>query len=135
MAGQTKLGFVSLAAALSYVRAGQLRAIVVTSVQRSPAAPSVPTTAESGVPAVVVTEWFGILAPAATPDAVVSRLNRDINAVLQSPDIQARFSEQAFEPMIRTVEYFDALIKFDLSQMAGIIRKAGIRPRDAASQP
>jgi tripartite-type tricarboxylate transporter receptor subunit TctC len=131
--GQVTMGFVSLAAALPQLRTGKLRAVAVTSVQRAAAAPSVPTTAESGVPGVVITEWFGIVAPAGTPPAVVSRLNSDINAVLQMPELQARFSERAFEPTIRTLEYFDSLIKSDLGRMGDIVKRARITGSDVRS--
>ena len=130
VAGQVPTGFVTLAPALPHVRAGKLRALVVTSVQRSAAAPAVPTTAESGLASVVIAEWFGILAPVATPKAVVSQLSQAINSVLQTPEVQARFSEQAFEPMTRTIDYFENLIQSDLRQMGMIIKRAGIRAAD-----
>jgi tripartite-type tricarboxylate transporter receptor subunit TctC len=127
VAGHVPTGFVTLAAALPQLRTGKLRALAVTSVQRSAAAPAVATMAESGLPSVVIAEWFGILAPAATPKAVVYQLNQEINSVLQTPEVQARFSEQGFEPMTRTIDYFESLIKSDISQMGMIIKRAGIR--------
>jgi tripartite-type tricarboxylate transporter receptor subunit TctC len=89
--------------------------------------------AESGMPGVAIMEWFGILAPARTPTAVVSRLNNDINAIVRMPELQARFSERAFEPTTRTVEYFDSLIKSDLGRMGDIVKRAGIAASDVRS--
>ena len=128
--GRMTMGFVSLAGALPQLRTGKLRAVAVTSVQRAAAAPSIPTMAESGLPGVAIVEWFGILAPAGTPAAVVARLNNDINSIVRMPELQARFSERAFEPTTRTVEYFDSLIKSDLGRMGEIVKRAGITASD-----
>jgi tripartite-type tricarboxylate transporter receptor subunit TctC len=127
LAGHVPTGFVTLAAALPQLRAGKLKALAVTSDKRSAAAPAIPTMTEFGVPGVVIVEWFGILAPAATPSAVTSQLNKEINNVTQSPEVQARFTEQGLEPITATVKEFVSLIKSDMDKLAAIIKKAGIR--------
>jgi len=127
LAGHVPTGFVTLAAALPQLHAGKLKALAVTSDKRSAAAPAIPTMTESGVPGVVIVEWFGILAPAATPKTVTSRLNSAINNVAQSSEVQGRFTEQGLESLTTTVEDFVNLIKSDMDKLAAIIRKAGIR--------
>jgi tripartite-type tricarboxylate transporter receptor subunit TctC len=129
-AGHVPTGFVTLAAALPQLRAGKLKGLAVTSDKRSAAAPNVPTMAESGFRDFVITEWFGILAPAATPKPIVARLNKEINTAVQSPEVQARFSEQGLEPITATPEEFATLMKSDISKMGTIIKKAGIRAGD-----
>jgi tripartite-type tricarboxylate transporter receptor subunit TctC len=128
MSGHVAVGFVSLTAAIPHVRAGRLKALVVTSKQRSGAAPDIPTVSEVGLPDLeIATGWFGILAPARTPKAVVSRLNAEIVKVIQMPEVQERFIGQGLDPATSTADEFSAIIKSDLAKWARIVREAGIR--------
>src|SRR5207245_10182107 len=86
MGGQVQLMFDNLPSSLQQIKAGKLRAIAVTSAQRAPALPDIPTIAESGLPGFEATSWFGIVAPAGTPPAIVARINTDVNHWLHSSE-------------------------------------------------
>src|SRR5450755_980475 len=128
LGGQVQLLFVSMPAALQYVKAGRLKAIAVTSDKRSAAAPDVPTIAESGVPGYVVNSWYGALAPARTPPAVVSKLQAVFAKVLQSPDVKDRLFAQGAEATSSTSAEFERLIHDELKQWEFVIREAKIKP-------
>jgi tripartite-type tricarboxylate transporter receptor subunit TctC len=128
ISGNVAMGFVSLTAAIPHVRAGKLKILMVTGQQRSSAMPDVPTATEAGMPEVDIAHgWFGILAPARTPRAVVSRLNTEIVRAIQAPDVQARFIGQGLTPVASTADEFLALIKSDLVRWPKIIKEAGLR--------
>jgi len=128
MSGNVSIGFTSLTGAIPHVRSGKLKGLVVTSKQRHSAAPDIPTVAEVGMPDIeICTGWFGILAPARTPKAVVSRLNSEIMRVINTPETQQRFLGQGLDPATSTPEEFSALIKSDLVRWAKIIKDAGVR--------
>jgi len=126
--GQVQLLFVSMPAAWQYVKAGKLKAIAVTSATRSVAAPDVPTIAESGVPDYVVDSWYGALAPAKTPPAVVARLNAAFARVLDNPQIRERLLAQGAEAAPSTSAEFDRRIKDELAKWETVIKTAKIRP-------
>ena len=128
MSGNVGIGFTSLVGAIPHVRSGKLKGLVVTSKQRSSAAPDIPTVSEVGMPEIeICTGWFGILAPAQTSKTVVSRLNAEIVRAVQASDTQARFVGQGLDPAWSTAEEFSALIKSDLGRWDKIIKQAGIR--------
>ena len=130
MGGNVAVGFVSLTAAIPHVRAGRLKALVVTSKQRSSAAPDIPTVSEVGMPDIeIATGWFGILAPARTPKAVLSRLNTEIVKIIQTSEVQERFLGQGLDPAMSTADEFAALIRSDLVRWAKVVKQAGIRPQ------
>jgi tripartite-type tricarboxylate transporter receptor subunit TctC len=87
----------------------------------------VPTVAEAGVPGYEATQWYGVLAPAGTPNSVVMRLNREIVHTLQNPQIQQRLAEDGSEPLASTPEEFTAFIKSETARWAPVIKAAGIR--------
>jgi tripartite-type tricarboxylate transporter receptor subunit TctC len=128
LGGQVQLLFVSMPAALQYVKAGRLKAIAVTSDKRSAAAPEVPTIAESGVPDYVVNSWYGALVPAKTPPAIVARLQAAFAKVLQSPDVKDRLFAQGAEATSSTSAEFERLIHDELKQWEFVIREAKIKP-------
>lgn len=125
--GHVPIAFVTLPAALPQLRAGKLKALAVTIDKRSNAAPDIPTMAEAGLPGVEIIDWGGILVPAGTPKAVISRLSDEIAKVVRSPEIHQRWTEQGFEPMAMTVDEFAAVIRSDIDKWGKIIRQAGIR--------
>ena len=128
MSGNVAVGFTSLTATIPHVRSGRLKALVVTSKQRSSAAPDVPTVAEVGMLDLeICTGWFGILAPARTPKAIVTQLNTEVVSAVSAAETQARFLGQGLDPATSTVEEFAALIKSDIARWAKIIKQAGIR--------
>ena len=126
--GQVQLLFVSMPAAWQHVKAGKLKAIAVTSAKRSVAAPEVPTIAESGVPDFVVDSWYGALAPAKTPPAVVKRLNAAFAKVLENPQVKEKLLAQGAEAAASTQAEFDRVIKDELLKWDMVIKTAKIRP-------
>ena len=128
LGGQVQLLFVSMPAALQYVKAGRLRALAVTSDKRSAAAPDIPTIAESGVPDCVVNSWYGALVPAKTSPTVVSKLQASFARVLQMAEVKERLFAQGAEATFSTSAEFDRLIRDELKQWEFVIREARIKP-------
>ena len=127
LGGQVQLLFVSLPAALQYVKAGRLRALAVTSDQRSVAAPDIPTIAESGVDC-IVNSWYGALVPAKTPAAIVAKLQAAFAKVLAMPEIRQKLLAQGAEATSSTSAEFDRLIRDELAKWDYVIREAKIKP-------
>jgi len=126
--GQVQLLFVSMPAALQHVKAGKLRALGVTSAARSIAAPDIPTIAESGVADYVVDSWYGVLAPAKTPAAILAKLNGAFVKVLESKEVRDKLLAQGAEAAPSTPADFDKLIKEELQKWEYVIRAANIKP-------
>ena len=125
--GQVAAIFDSVQTMLPQVKAGKLRALAMTSAQRWPAAPEVPTMAESGYPGMTGGSWIGLLAPARTPSAIVHRLSAEMQAVVNAPDIHARLIEYGIDPVGGTPEQFDSFIQGEARRWAEVIKKANIR--------
>jgi tripartite-type tricarboxylate transporter receptor subunit TctC len=121
------VGFDIPSSALPHVRAGKLRALAVTSPARSSVLPEVPTVAESGLPGFGVTGWFGVMAPAGTPPAVVTQLNKAVNDALQLPDVKERLASLAVEPAAGTPGDFAKLIEADTRRYSDAIQRLGIK--------
>ena len=113
---------------LPHIREGRLRGLAVTSLTRSAALPDTPTMHEAGVTGFECVGWNGILAPAATPQPILDRLNREIVAILNEPEMQRKLREQGADPAPASREAFAARITADIEKWAGVIRNAGIRP-------
>ena len=112
---------------VSYIRAGKLKALAYTSDKRHPALPEVPTSAEAGLPGYEVVAWFGVLAPAKTPPAVVERLASEIRKIVESDEYKRKVEEQgAFAAFAAPVE-FAARIEKDYDYWGNVIRSAGIK--------
>lgn len=126
--GEVQVGFSSLAAALPMINANRLNALAVTSSKRAKAFPELPTIAESGFPGFDVTPWYGIVAPAKTPSAIVRLLNTEIGKVLQFPDVQANFASQGLEATGSTPERFRTVMAEETKLWARVIKDAGIKP-------
>ncbi len=127
MAGNAPLGIVDLPSALQQIKAGKLRAYAVTSGTRLPQLPDVPTVAEAGLPGYESTGWFGVVAPAGTPAAIVNRLNAEITAALKDEQIQASMRNLGVEPSPSRPEAFDAYIRAEARKWAKVIQSASIR--------
>src|SRR5262249_15705322 len=111
---------------LGPVKAGKARALAVSTAQRSPAFPGVPTAAESGVPDYVVTNWFGFAFPKGTPKDVVDALRRDVQRAIASPDVREKLAAQGAEPSTFTPEQFARFLVADTRRWTGLIRSSGI---------
>jgi tripartite-type tricarboxylate transporter receptor subunit TctC len=127
LGGQVQLAFVSIPAALQYVKAGRLRALAVTSDTRSLAAPDIPTLVESGVPDCVVNSWYGALAPTKTPPAIIAKLQAAFARVLAMPEVKEKLFLQGAEAAASTSEEFDRRIRAELKQWEYVIREAKIK--------
>lgn len=117
--------FDNMPSAISHVKAGKLRPLAVTTAQRSPALPDVPTIAEAGVPGYEATSWFGLLAPAKTPAPVVARLNASILKALADPDVKKKLLEQGAEPAGETPAQFAAFIASETVKWGKIVKQSG----------
>jgi tripartite-type tricarboxylate transporter receptor subunit TctC len=127
LAGQVPLGIVDLPAALAHIRAGKLVAFAVTSPQRLPQLPEVPTVAEGGLAGYDSTGWFGVVAPAATPDAVVERLNAEITAALNDATVVAAMRAQGVQPAPSSSAAFASYMRAETAKWADVIRTAHIK--------
>lgn len=127
LAGNVPLAVVDLPSALQHIRAGKLTAFAVTSPNRLPQLPDVPTVAESGLAGYDSTGWFGVVAPAGTPTAVVQRLNAEITAALNDEAIRASMRNLGVEPAPTKPEEFDTYIRSETAKWNKVIRQAGIK--------
>ena len=127
LGGQVQALFSIALAATPQIKAGKLRALGITSARRSPVAPDLVTIAESGFPGFEVVGWFGWLAPAKTPRAIVGRLNAEMVKVLKAPDIRERLLSQASEPVANSPSDFAQFIKSEHEKWARVVRDARIR--------
>lgn len=116
--------------ALPFVEAGRLKALAVASTARSSALPNVPTLDEVGIPNVHTSTWYGILAPAGTPKPIVDRLNKEINAVLKTPELQARMQKIAAQSHDWTPEQFSKFAKEELERYKEVVRASGAKQVD-----
>jgi tripartite-type tricarboxylate transporter receptor subunit TctC len=128
MGGHIPLMMSSMLATLPQVRAGKLRIIALTSAQRINAIPDVLTIAEAGVPGYEATLWYGFVAPARTPDAILRRLNTELATTLKNPDVIEKLSTQAVEPFHTSPEQFGRLIRTEFDKWAKVIKSGGIKP-------
>lgn len=124
--GDTSLMFGNAVFTAPQVKAGRVRAIAVTTEKRLPILPDVPTVAESGYPDFVVTTWFGVLAPAATPPALVKKLNAEIVGILNDTDVQQRLDRAGLIPTSSTPSEFAELIKTETVRWGKVIQRAGV---------
>jgi tripartite-type tricarboxylate transporter receptor subunit TctC len=127
LGGQIPLALVDLPASLQQIKAGKLVAFAVTSAQRVPMLPDVPTVAEAGLAGYDSTGWFGVVAPAGTPTPIVAQLNAAINAALGDEQIKASLRSLGVEPAPGTPEAFDAYIRSETKKWAQVIEDARIR--------
>jgi tripartite-type tricarboxylate transporter receptor subunit TctC len=127
VAGHLQVGTPTLPAALPYVKSGQLRVLAVTSGRRWPTLPDVPTLAESGVPGYEMTLWTGLMAPAGTPQDVVTQLHRETVEVLATPQVREAIGRQGGEINTGGPAEFGALIRSDLAKWQRVVKQAGIK--------
>jgi tripartite-type tricarboxylate transporter receptor subunit TctC len=125
--GQIPLMFANLSAIVGNVRAGQVRALGVTSARRAPAIPEVPTLAESGLPGFEAATWFALVAPAGTPREVRARLNAELKRALALPDVKQRYADLGMTAEESTPEYVDAYIKSEIAKWTKVIKDADIK--------
>jgi tripartite-type tricarboxylate transporter receptor subunit TctC len=127
LAGRVPIMSSTMPPVLPHVRSGKVRALAVTSAKRSPALPDVPTVAESAVPGYEAIAWQGLLARSGTPRPVIARLHREFARVLKQSEIVAKLSEQGYETVASTPEWFAAYIKTEIVKWSKVIKAAGIK--------
>ena len=127
LGGQVDVIFALLPEALPHIRSGKLRALAVTSTQRSPLLPEVPTVAEAGIPGTEVTSWNGLMAPAGTPREVIASTNALVNRITGAAEMKARIIEQGFIPASMSVAETEKFVADDVARWARVTREANIK--------
>jgi tripartite-type tricarboxylate transporter receptor subunit TctC len=125
--GQIPLMFANLSAVIGNVRAGQLRALAVTSSQRATVAPEIPTVAEQGLPGFDAATWFALVAPAGTPIDIRLRLNAEVQRALAQGDLKARFADLGMTAEASTPDELEAYIKSEIAKWTKVIKEADIK--------
>jgi tripartite-type tricarboxylate transporter receptor subunit TctC len=125
LSGQAKLMFGGMIGTLTHVRSGRLKALAVSSSKRSPVVPELPTIAEAAFPGYEAATWYGVLAPAGTPVPIVRKLNAEIAATLNHPDLKQRMSSQGADPAPTSPEEFAAYIKSEVAKWAKVVKESG----------
>ncbi len=127
LGGRLQAAFENVLIVIPHIRRGALRGLGVTSLQRSPAIPELPTIAESGVPGFQATGWFGVFAPARTPQPIVKRLNAEIQAIMKTPEVADRLTAAGAEAVSAPPEELRSLLHREIAVWHKVIREAGIR--------
>ena len=127
LAGRVQLMFDNLPTVLPHIRSGKMRALAIAGPKRARALPDLPTLAEAGIPGVEVGSWFGVLAPAGTPDAIVAVLSREIAKAVSADDAKARMDAMGAEPSYLPPEEFARLVRADTEKWARLVKATGAR--------
>ena len=128
LAGQVDCTFTGAPAVIPHVRSGRLRALAVSSPLRLPQLPDVPTVAESGLAGFEADQWYGLVAPAGTPAAVVARLNAEVNKALALPDVAQQLAVEGAVPAPTTPQAFGDLIRREIPRWAEVVRAGNVKP-------
>jgi tripartite-type tricarboxylate transporter receptor subunit TctC len=128
LAGQVDCTFTGSPAVLPHIRSGRLRALAVSSPQRLAALPDVATVAESGIAGFEADQWYGLVAPAATPAAVVARLNAEVNKALALPDVAQQLATEGAQPMPGAPQVFGELIRREIPRWAEVVKAGNVKP-------
>jgi tripartite-type tricarboxylate transporter receptor subunit TctC len=128
VAGEVPMVFMSLPSAWAQVKANRLRAIAVTSAKRSAFVPDLPTVAEAGVPGYEAQQWWGVLAPAKVPAAIVNKLNSEINTILAADDMRSKLAHEGAEPVLMSPQEFSRFVHSEIAKFRKIIRERNIKP-------
>jgi tripartite-type tricarboxylate transporter receptor subunit TctC len=126
LAGQVQMMFNAMPSTLAHFKSGQLRALGVTSLKRSVLAPDVPTVAET-LPGFEISTWYGVLAPAGTPEAAIQKINREIVKAAQLPDVRKKLEDMGVDLQLSSPQAFGALLKAETAKWAEVIRVTGVK--------
>ena len=130
LGGQIPFMFSNMSAIVGNVKAGTVRPLAVTSAQRAPTTPEIPTVAEAALPGFEAATWFALMTPAGTPREIVQRLNTEMKRIIAQPDVKQRFAELGMTSEDSTPEALDRYIKAEIAKWAKVIQDAGIKPAD-----
>lgn len=128
LSGQVPVYFMNVYGAMPLVRAGKLRALGVTSPERSPIAPELPTIAESGFSGFDMTNWYGLLVPAATPRDVIRKLQQDVARIMSLPEFKELLAAGGMAAVASTPEQFNEFLARETTKYARVIKTAGVKP-------
>jgi tripartite-type tricarboxylate transporter receptor subunit TctC len=123
---QVQMAFLDLPVILPHIKAGLLRPIALGAPERAPTAPDVPTTAEVGMPDLLIENWYGMIAPAGTPEKIVATLNRVANEAMSDPAVKQKLADQGLTVAGDTPEDFRKFIEAEVKKWAGVIKDAGV---------
>jgi tripartite-type tricarboxylate transporter receptor subunit TctC len=127
ISGQVSLSFPTIPSALPQVKSERLRALAVTSARRTTVLPELPTIAESGVRGYEASSWYGLLAPAGTPQAITAKLNQEVVQIVYHPEMKERFREQGLDPVGSTPTEFTKLLHAEIAKWRKVIAAAGAK--------
>ena len=127
IAGRVQLLFSTITQALPFIKAGKLKALAVSSRKRSATLPDVPTMEEAGVPNFDIVDWFGLLAPRATPNATLERLSAEVIRAANQPELKGRLAAEGFDVIASTPEEFDRLLRKDMEMYGRVVKSAGVK--------
>ena len=127
ISGQVSMTFANIISGTPHVKSGKLRALAVTGAHRSPALPDMPTMVEAGVPGYESSTWYGLLSAKATPRPIIDKLNKEVVAIVNLPDIKSHLLAEGAEPVGNTPEQFGALIRAEIDKWGKVIHAAGLR--------
>lgn len=125
--GEVSLCFATMPSAINYVRAGRLRGLAVTTAQRSPSAPELPTIAETGIAGYEAGSWYGLSAPAGTPKEIIGRLHAETIKVMALPDVKDRLFKAGFEVVTSNPEQFAEFTRTEIQKWGKLVRAAGLK--------
>jgi tripartite-type tricarboxylate transporter receptor subunit TctC len=127
LGGRFSFMFSTIPPVLQYVKNGQLKALAVASAERTPLMPDLPTTAQAGAPGVLASSWNGVMAPAGTPQDIIKLLNREIVAIMKTPDMQKRLLTLGVEAKYDTPEEFTAFMQRETDRYAKVVKVSGAK--------
>lgn len=127
ISGEVSLSFASMPSAIAHIRSGKLKAIAVTTAQRSPSMPALPTVIEAGVPGYEAETWFGLFVPAGTPKEIIARLNAEVHKVLKLPDVIQQLDNAGLQVRSSTPEQCAAYTRNEVEKWAKVIKAANMR--------
>jgi len=126
ISGQVEVALASASASMPHIKSGKLRGLGISTAQRSPQAPELPTISEAGVPGYDVSTWHRVAAPACTPRDIIPRLNADSLTLLKLPDVKERYRAVDSDPLGSTPEQFAAHIRSEIQKWGKVVKDAGV---------
>jgi tripartite-type tricarboxylate transporter receptor subunit TctC len=127
LGGHVQGMFATVPSAVTYIKDGRLRALVVTGEKREAALPAIPSAVEAGLPGLIVSTWNGVLAPAGTPRAIVAKLNAEIAKIAHTPEMVERYAAQAAEVYTTSPEQFATIVRNDFAKWSNVVKDIGLR--------